>query len=156
MTKDMEDKKIDLILLIDDDEADNAYHFEVILEEGVATKVVTLTHADEVLHYFKNSLTEEPNIKFPVPDLILLDVLMPHYDAFEMLPHYDAFEMLDKLRTFADPYERRRQMKFVLMTGLIVPEVTNRIVKEYSDLVIACIEKPLKGAFLREIVRHLS
>src|SRR5688572_19367135 len=106
-------QKINLILLVDDHDADNFYHFELLTGSAIAKKIATISHPLEDLTYFKNCLTEEPNIKFPVPEVVLLDVLMPADDGFELLDHF---------RQINDPYHRKKNIKFLLGTGDVNPE----------------------------------
>lgn len=62
-------------ILIIDDEEDFDYFVKLNLERGGNFEVITATSGKEGL---KAALTQKP-------DLILLDILMPHMDGFEVL-----------------------------------------------------------------------
>jgi CheY-like chemotaxis protein len=133
---------IGLIMLLDDIEADNEFHRAVIQSAGLSWKSISITHPLEALTYFKNCLTERPNVHYPVPDLVFLDLMMPAYDGFELL---------DQFKELPDPYDRKKKMKFVLLTGTVNPEISLRAKTDYSDLIIACAQKPLEASVVLQI-----
>jgi CheY-like chemotaxis protein len=140
-------KTIDFILLVDDDVQDNEANSDTIIRLGVSKKVECLTHALDALTYFKNCLTEEPNVKYPVPDLVFIDFMMPFFTGFEVL---------DNFRRLPDHYGRKKKIRFVFLTSIMVPEVKRRTKEEYSDLVMACAEKPLQPDLLLDIAAKLG
>jgi CheY-like chemotaxis protein len=135
-------KKLEFILLVDDDAQDNEVNSDTIIRLGVSKKVECLTHALDALTYFKNCLTEEPNEKYQVPDLVFLDFMMPFFSGFEVL---------DNFKRLPDHYSRKKKIKFVLLTGMLDPELISRSEEEYSGLVIACAQKPLQTDLLLDI-----
>jgi two-component system chemotaxis response regulator CheY len=135
-------KKIDFIVLIDDDKVDNELHCEIISKAGLSKKVECFTHSLEAVTYFKNCLTEEPLKNFPIPDLVFLDFYMPFYNGFEFL---------DEFRKLRDPYDRKHEIRFVMLTGEVSPEMSLRAKTDYGDLLIACSQKPLDPDLLRKI-----
>jgi CheY-like chemotaxis protein len=135
-------KKIDFIILIDDDTVDNELNCQMITKAGLSENVHCFTHALEAITYFKNCLTERPLKQFPVPDLVFVDLWMPFYNGFELL---------DEFRKLADPYERKKDIRFVLLTGVVEPELSLRAKTDYGDLLIGCVQKPLNPDLLNKI-----
>jgi CheY-like chemotaxis protein len=143
----MASNNIDFILLIDDDKTDNKESSQTIKRE-LSKNVKSLYLPVEALTYFEKCLSEEPNVKFPVPDLVFLDLFMPVFNGFELL---------DEFRKLPDPYGRRKKMKFILVT-MALDRVVGRgiylkVEEHYSDLIIACVQKPLEPELLQEIAR---
>ncbi len=82
-------KKINCILLIDDDEASN-YLSNLILEEsGVAEHIKVKQTAKAALNYITDSAgIIGKNITLPYPDLIFLDINMPAMNGWEFIEQY--------------------------------------------------------------------
>ncbi len=77
-------KKLNSILLIDDDEATNFIHKLVIKRMGCAEKVVVAQNGIEAMEY----LQKEENGVCPKPDLIFLDINMPGMNGWGFLEEY--------------------------------------------------------------------
>ena len=71
-------KKIDLALLIDDEEIDQRYYKRVLDRSGLVTEFMSFTYADDALEF----LLANPNLGV---DVILLDINMPRMNGFEVL-----------------------------------------------------------------------
>jgi CheY-like chemotaxis protein len=81
-------KKLNCILLIDDDEATNFIHKLVIKKADCAKEVVTMESGYDALDY----LTKTKNGVYPQPDIIFLDINMPAMDGWEFLQEYAKLE----------------------------------------------------------------
>lgn len=82
-------KKINCILLVDDDEATNFLHMDIIEESGIAENVFTALNGQEGLDYLqKEGKFAGGNEQYPRPNLIFLDINMPLMDGFEFLRRY--------------------------------------------------------------------
>ncbi|MFK8004619.1 MAG: response regulator [Polyangiales bacterium] len=77
-------KKLNEILLIDDNEADNFYHNRVISRLGCAEHVVVKTDGQQALDY----LTTKSGGSFPQPAIVFLDINMPVMNGWEFLEAY--------------------------------------------------------------------
>jgi CheY-like chemotaxis protein len=77
-------KKLNCILLIDDDRATNFINERVIKKLDCTKRIVTVYNGAEALEF----LSIEENGNLLQPDLIFLDINMPVMDGWEFLEHY--------------------------------------------------------------------
>ena len=103
-------KKLNCILLIDDNPDDNFYHERIIRKSDVAHEVLAKTSAFEALSYLKNTQTHAAP-----PDLILLDINMPGMNGWEFLMEYEKLDLALKskavvvmLTTSQNPDDKRK------------------------------------------------
>lgn len=128
-------KKLNCILLVDDDFATNLYHKIVIEEKDCTQKIVVKTSGEEALNYLKVPFRET----HPKPNLIFLDINMPMMTGWEFLEEYQklsadqqAENVVVMLSTSSDPDDLKRAEE-------------NALVKEYRS-------KPLTAEMLEEIM----
>jgi len=96
-------RKIDNILLIDDDEPTNFLTNLMIQESGIGCDVHTMYTALDALEWLK----VESN---PTPDLILLDINMPMMNGWEFLEEYRQL-----------PITTKSKMIIVMLTSSLNP-----------------------------------
>ena len=77
-------RKLDYILLIDDDEATNFFNQIVLEEAGVAKQIKIVESGQEALEF----LQTKENGNYPRPELIFLDINMPGMDGWDFLKAY--------------------------------------------------------------------
>jgi CheY-like chemotaxis protein len=138
-------KQVDFILLVDDNKADNEFHTIVIEKAGVTNKLECIPNSRKALEYLTKSLTEKDEEKFPVPDLVFLDINMPAMNGFEMM---------DKLRAVPDPYDRKKMMKIFMLTGSLNPDDYKLASEKYGDIITGFRIKPLLDSIFKDIVEH--
>lgn len=129
------EKKLNCILLIDDDYGTNLYHKMVIEDANCAHKIIVKTSAIEALEYFKSPFDAEN----PRPNLVFLDINMPKMTGWEFLEEYkklsteqQAENIIVMLSTSSHPDDLRRAED-------------NPLIKEYRG-------KPLTEEILNELV----
>lgn len=130
-------KKLNSILLIDDDDVTNFYNTHIITSMGISEHVHAELNGEEALRY----LVEKSafNADYVRPDLIFLDVNMPIMNGFEFLEEY---EKLDK--------EDQGQFLIVMLTSSLL-DVDKSRASSFGSL-SDYYAKPLKQAALAEIV----
>jgi CheY-like chemotaxis protein len=136
-------KKLQFVLLVDDDDSDNEFHVEAIKNSEIALKIEVVMHPEKALAYFETCLAVEDTSTCPVPDLVFLDVNMPALNGFDVL---------DELRKLPDPYGRRSAMVIMMLTGSTSLLDSNRA-DNYTDLVRGFYVKPLTSTLFLKIAQ---
>ena len=77
-------KKLNCIVLIDDDEPTNFLHQLIIERYECTEQVIVFQHAREALRY----ISELREGSYLQPDLILLDINMPEMNGWEFMDAY--------------------------------------------------------------------
>jgi CheY-like chemotaxis protein len=83
-------KKLNCVLLIDDDEPTNFLHAYALEKADVTERIVTAKSGQEALD-FLTSVME--NGEHPQPDVIFLDINMPGMDGWEFLGLYNELNL---------------------------------------------------------------
>jgi response regulator of citrate/malate metabolism len=84
-----------LVLLIDDDDIDNIIHNMVIDAIGFAEKTIIYKTVEDAIKYLKKARNGEAEI----PEIILLDLIMPLESGFVFLDEFETFPESFKLNT---------------------------------------------------------
>ena len=121
-------RQIETLMLIDDDELDHILCKRVISRSGLVKNLVRFYYAEEALQYLKDEST--PNV-----DIILLDINMPRMDGFDFL-RVASCELSEAvvvmLTTSVSPMDKERALSY-------------DIVKRYMN-------KPMSPEYLEEIM----
>ena len=127
-------KKVDCILLVDDNEADNEFHRRAILAAGVCNNIVITPSGTKALEY----LVLLDNTK-PRPDIIFLDINMPGMNGFEFLEEYKQL----------DPSLQGKIVVFMLTSSRGTGDLEKA---GQSGTVSDFLNKPLTAATVTEII----
>ena len=130
-------KKLNCILLIDDDDATNFIHKIVIKKTECAEKVVAVTDGQAALDF----LTSTEDGKHPQPDLIFLDINMPIMDGWEFLDNYEQLNS-----------EQKAKIVIIMLTTSLNPD--DRSKAEILPNVSSFMSKPLTEEMLAEILEE--
>ncbi|MDB5272229.1 MAG: Two-component response regulator [Chitinophagaceae bacterium] len=132
-------KKINCILLIDDNPADNEFHAIKIKKADVCQRVESATSGLKALEYIKKSGEPGQSETYPKPDLIFLDINMPGMNGFEFLEEYNKLD--EKLKS---------KVVIIMLTTSLNPDdekraLNNKDVTEFQH-------KPLSVEILKETI----
>jgi len=119
-------KKLNTILLIDDDKNDNFYHEREIIKANPGLSVITKTSGMEALEYLKSNQSK--------PDLIFLDINMPIWDGWAFLLEYSQLDkdiqdgiIIMVLTSSRNPTDELRAKAWGFVSGFIIKPLSKEI-----------------------------
>ncbi|MEP7264492.1 MAG: response regulator [Bacteroidota bacterium] len=122
-------KKLNCILLVDDDPDDNFYHQIIINELNIVNHIDVVINGIEAIAYLK----KEDRIP---PDLIFLDLNMPKMNGWEFLEKYKQLNNAKKakvliviLTTSANPDDLKRAKEIQEVTGFETKPLSKELLK---------------------------
>ena len=130
-------KKLNRILLIDDDAATNFLHKMVIQKANCTEEVVAVTSGQAALDF----LVSSANGTHSQPDLIFLDVNMPGMNGWAFLEKYEELQI-----------DQKAQFVVVMLTTSLNPD--DKAKAEELDLIKDFKSKPLTEAMLQEVINQ--
>lgn len=129
-------KKLNKILLVDDDELFNYIHQEILKKLNIAEKIEIAVNGKEALKYFEGVDKEQ------YPEIVLLDIDMPIMNGFEFL---------DEISTkYKNVFEKTR---VIMLTSSFNQRDINRA-NEYK--VSGYLNKPLSVEPFQEILKNIN
>jgi CheY-like chemotaxis protein len=131
-------KKLNCILLIDDDEATNFLHTLVIEEADIANDIIAVQSGQAAIEF----LTSRVSGEYPKPELIFLDINMPGMNGWEFL---DAYENLSK-------EVKNGSVILIMLTTSLNPD--DEIKAHDRGFVNSFLNKPLTVSALNQIIQE--
>lgn len=130
-------KKVNCILLIDDDQSDNFFHKIIINKADACINLQITTNGQNALDYIIKSGDPTHSESFPKPDIIYLDINMPGMNGYDFLEEYKKLD--EKLKS---------KIVIIMLTTSLNPDdkmkvMTYTEVKEFQN-------KPLTVEILHE------
>lgn len=129
-----EDKNIDLVMLVDDNDTDNFISKRIIEITKFANSVEIKNSGKSALEYLEKHKDDAAKL----PDIIFLDINMPIVDGFVFLYEFEKFSDLVK-----------QKCKVIILSSSDNKRDIDKIVN--NDHVIRFITKPLTENALSEI-----
>lgn len=121
-------KKINCILLVDDDHATNYLNKVIVSRLGIAKHVFEVADGQEALDFIlQEGIFANKSKDYPAPDLIILDVNMTIIDGFEFLDKYH--KLPSKVQTAKIILLSTSDRKTDLQRARKYPRVVDYIVK---------------------------
>ena len=137
-------RKLNCVLLIDDDEPTNFLNKMIIEETGLVNEVRVTQSACEALDYLSGKEQGEGSDKPPMPELIFLDINMPAMDGWEFLERYDRLSP-----------EQKSSIIVVMLTTSFNPE--DELKASGISYISSYRNKPLTQEIIMEILEeHFS
>ncbi len=127
------DKKLNCVMLVDDDEAINYLHHEILEDAGFADSIIVANTASKAL-----SLLERPDREAcEQPDVIFLDLNMPlmcGWDFVERLADKkigeDSFPLIYILTTSVNVHNLKKAVGSNRITGFLPKPLTEEMLEE--------------------------
>lgn len=125
-------KKLNCILLIDDDNSTNFIHRKILEKAQLSEEIVVALNGQEAMDYLSG--------KYSQPDLILLDINMPLMDGWEFLNAYKSLE------------KKNDTIIIVMLTTSLNPD--DKLRAETIPEISAFQSKPLSVDMLADILEE--
>jgi CheY-like chemotaxis protein len=137
-------RKLECVLLIDDDEPTNFLNKMIIEETGYVKEVKVTQSARDALDYLSGKQQSAEGGQLPTPELILLDINMPAMDGWEFLERYDKLSPEQKaaiivvmLTTSFNPEDESKASRISYISSYrnkpLTQETVIEILKEHFD-----------------------
>ncbi|MFZ4520492.1 MAG: response regulator [Bacteroidales bacterium] len=131
-------KKVNYVLLVDDNEADNYFHSRILKESGITDHVEIAMDGEEALDFLiakgKEGVAHGQDM---LPELIFLDINMPVMDGWTFLEEYDKLDDVLKSRivvvmltTSVNPSDKKRAEKWKKTVSFLYKPLTLEMIHE--------------------------
>ena len=126
-------KKLNCIMLVDDDQLDNRFHQIIIEGMDITDKIHTAENGLQAIKYLK----QEDSV---LPELIFLDINMPKMNGWEFLEAYKDLEEHQKsqiiimmLTTSLNPSDKAKAQRISEITGFNVKPLSEEMLMEILE-----------------------
>jgi CheY-like chemotaxis protein len=131
-------KKLNCVLLVDDNESDNFLHRKVLEKSGIADHIEVVMNGKEALDFITGKGKGGKGVSpCSPPELIFLDINMPVMDGWEFLEEYQKLDDIKKgglviimLTTSLNPDDRKIAEKIIGVNGFKYKQLTLEMINE--------------------------
>ena len=123
-------KKLNCILLVDDDPDDNLFHQIIINKMNIVHTIAIAKNGLEALAFLK----KEEQVP---PEIIFLDINMPKMNGWEFMEEYKHLDAKQKskvlvvmLTTSANPDDKRKAKELADLTGFQTKPLSKEMINE--------------------------
>ncbi|RTY88816.1 response regulator [Flavobacterium sp. RSP15] len=127
--------KFGKVLLIDDNPIERYICSQIILHNNFGKNVVEFALASEALAYLENNQERHDQL----PEVIFIDLYMPHFSGFEFLEAYDKL-----------PLTLKNKVKVFIVSNTINNHDIIRVCRDPN--VVSFQQKPITQEFLDRII----
>ncbi len=132
-------KKLESILLIDDDSVTNFYNKLLIERLGLGIEVSICLNGEDGINFLTSTGKYADQNEYPSPNLIFLDINMPVADGWEFMEQYRLL-----------PEEQKAEVVVIMLTSSLNPDDRKKA-EGYKD-VSRFASKPLSMELLEELI----
>lgn len=132
-------KKVNAVMLIDDNEIDNLINQKMIESVDMTDNIFVHSGAKSALEYLKNIEKIKTGSENFLPEFIFLDIDMPLMDGFQFI---DEFEKLSDTT--------KNYCKVILLTSSLDPKDITKSKK--NTYILRYLNKPLTQDSLKKLV----
>lgn len=130
-----------VIILLAEDDPDDQYLINEALEENqLNTRMYVVDDGEELLDYLNRRGKYQDSLKWPMPNLILLDLNMPRKDGREALREIKA-----------DP-----KLRHIPIVALTTSQADDDIARTYDSGISGYITKPPSFTGLRDVMKAVD
>ena len=131
-------KKLNCILLVDDDADCNFFHQRLLKKIDCTEQIDIVSNGEEAINYISENIKNKKDN----PDLILLDINMPKMNGWEFMEQYNKIDISNKgkillimLTTSLNPDDKIKAQKYPDIKDLygkyLDEKLMNKILKKY-------------------------
>jgi CheY-like chemotaxis protein len=127
--------KFEKVIIIDDNPIERYFSSRIILYNNFAKNVIEFSLANEALTYLEKNQDNTSQL----PQIILIDLYMPHFSGFEFLEAYDELPQIVK-----------NKFKVFIISNTINNLDIARVCRDQN--VVSFHQKPITKEFLDQIL----
>ena len=149
--------KENFLVLVADDSEDDRFLLKKAMHRASRLRIIgEVGNGGDVINYFKGHAHFNDREKFPLPDLLLLDLKMPHKDGFEVLTWLRTQSFKNLTVVVLTDSMQAEHIKRALDLGADLFQVKPRMPHDLASMILALEEHLLFSRQVPARQAHLS